>query len=82
MEQLGTYWTNFLEVLGVLLKSVQKIHVLVKFEQKSQEFSSFYGMKGNKKCFMCVCGSLVKNQIDYSRRGGLVKGHFDLSLAQ
>jgi hypothetical protein len=50
MEQLGSYWTDFLEVLGVLLKSVQKIHVLMKFKQKSQEFSS------NKECFMWVCG--------------------------
>jgi hypothetical protein len=55
MEQLGSYWADFLEVLGIILKSVQKMHVLVKFGQKCKEFSGFYGVKINKKCCMWVC---------------------------
>jgi hypothetical protein len=41
----------------------------MKFEQKSQEFSSFHGIISNKNVLYGFLGGLAKNQIDFSCKG-------------
>jgi hypothetical protein len=44
MEKLGSYWTDFHKVLGVLLKSVQKMHVWLNSDKNVSNFPVYVGL--------------------------------------
>ena len=56
MEQLGSYWTDFREVLGDLLKFVQKIHIWLNSENNVRNFSGFMVQKVIRNVYVGLWG--------------------------